>query len=882
MEKQTFDLESAIGGWRTDMRRKEAVQDGDLTELEGYLRDKIEDLVDQGIGEEEAFRRAEAEFRAAGKLDDDYFRARATRRNGRPPWRAPRFVPALAWQYLKVLLRKSRRQKMFFAINIGGLALGLAVCLLALLWIGNEAGFDRFHERLADIAQVYGEMKYANGERMTWTGSFYPLSAELKAKSPEVLETTRVSIVQGIQIRNGDKVFTDDEILLADPSFFKMFDFPFVLGSPLNAVGSNSFAVISERMAAKYFGTEDPLGKTLKADDKLDLTVIGVMKNVPRRSSLQFDCVAPFVVQFAPSFKEPDHWGGNPFATYVLLRPGADQAAAAANMTRFLAGHFDPSKLAVDFRLLPFSRKHLHEPDAPLAPIMRLFGLVAALILLIAGINYMNLSTARGAVRAREAGIRKAVGGRKADLMKQFLGESLVYSALALALALGLTLLLLPVFNQVMGSELRPSLIANPWALLSALGLAIVAALAAGAYPAFVLAGQEPRIVLGARSAAGPRGLGILRKSLIVFQFALACILIVGMIILDRQISFIKNADLGYDRHNLISVPLSRSLRKNFETLRTELLRHPSIQSVTSSAQNPININSNVYDVDWEGRNPAQTLTMNFDWVGFDYFETLRIPIVEGRPFSRQFQADLESGFIVNETAVRMMGLEHPIGRRLTVFGSEGLIVGVAKDFHFEPLRTPIKPFVFFLNPNRVSECFVRISPGAEGEAMRDVKSVVGTLASGETSESDILFLDDQMMRDQYQYEERIGSGTRMASLLAVLIASAGLFGLAAFLTERRTKEIGIRKIVGASESRIALELSREFAGLVILADLLALPAAYFLGRTLLGGYAYHIPLSWSLFALAAASSLAIAVFTVGFLTIRAARRNPVEALRYE
>ena len=877
-----FDLERAIADWKRDMRRKEAVQDGDLMELEGYLRDKVEDLLEKGAGEEEAFRKVEAEFQKAAELDDDYFRARTTRRNGRPPWRTPRFVPALAWQYLKILLRKSRRRKIYSIINIGSLALGLAVCLLALLWIWNEAGFDRFHERRTDIAQVYAEMTPAGGERQTWTGSFYPLSAELKEKSPEVLETCRAEAVSGIRFRIGDKVFTEDNVLLADPAFFKIFSFPFVQGNSLDAADGNSFAVISERLAAKYFGTENPLGRKITVNDKADVVVTGVIRDVPPGSSLQFDCLIPFVLQFAPSFQEPTHWGGNPFQTYVLLRPGADQTEAAATMTRFLAGHFDRTQAAVDFRLLPFSRKHLHDPEAPLAPMMRLFALVAALILVIAGINFTNLSTARAAARAREVGVRKAVGGRKIDLVRQFLGESLVYSTTALVLALGLTLLLLPAFNRIMGSSLRASLIGNPGVLLSALVLAVLSALAAGAYPAFILAGQEPRIVLGARSASGPRGSGILRKGLIVFQFALACILIVGMIVLERQIAFIKKADLGYDRHHLITFPLSRSLRKNYETLRAELLRQPFILSVTASAQNPININSNVYEVDWEGRNPSRKLALNFDWVGYDYFETLNIPIVDGRPFSREHQADIESGYIVNETAVRMMGLEDPVGRRLSVFKHEGRIVGVAKDFHFEPLRAPIRPFVFFLDPGQIFECFVRIQPGKDAEAMTHIKSVLGTMAPGETSEQKILFLDDQMMRDAYQYEERIRSGTRLASALAILIACAGLFGLAAFLTERRTKEIGIRKIVGASESRIAAELSREFAGLVILADLLALPAAYFLVRTVLGGYAYHTPLGWGLFALAGAASLAIAAITVGSLTLRAARRNPVEALRYE
>jgi putative ABC transport system permease protein len=879
-----FDMERAIADWKKDMRRSRAVQDGDVAELEGHLRDKIEDLIGQGTGAEAAFRAAVSDFQRAAALDGDYFRARTTSRDGRPPWQKPRFMPALAWHYLKVMVRKSRRQKIFFVINVGGLALGLAVCLLSVFWVWNEAGYDRFQERLDDIAQVYCDMNYADGRHQTWTGSFYPLSSELKAKSPAVQDACRVEIAQGIVIRRGDKVFTNDRVALADPSFFRIFSFPFSRGNSESALTDRYAAVISESMARKYFGEDDPLGKTLNVNDAFDVTVTGIIRDVPVRSSLRFDCVVSFVIQFAPKFEEPTHWGGNPFQTYVLLRPGVDQAAAASTMNQVLAEHFEEAKkkLTVHFRLLPLSRKHLHEPNATLAPVMRLFALVAAFILFIAWINFMNLSTARGIGRAKEVGIRKAVGGRKSDLMRQFLGESLAFSFIALALALGLTLLLLPAFNKVMGSSVQPSLIANPWILLSAFILAVLSALGAGAYPAFVLARLEPQSVLRAKSPSGPRGSGVLRKLLIIVQFALAGIFTVGMIILDRQVSFIKNADLGYDRHNLVSLILSRPMRGQYETLRTELLRHPSILSITASSQNPININSTVSAVDWEGRDPARSLVFNFDWVGFDYFETLGIPIVQGRPFSREFQADVESGYIVNETAVRMMGMDNPIGRRLSVFRQEGRIVGVAKDFHFEPLRTQVRPFVFLLNPKRNFECFIRIRPGSAASAIPHIRSVFQTLAPGEPFSSDGLFLDDRMMAQAYQFEERIRAGTRVVTVLAVLIACAGLFGLAAYMTERRTKEIGLRKILGASGVRIASELSREFALLVVIADLLALPAAYLLARKFLSGYAYHTPLNWSLFALAAGIAIVIAALTVGSLTMRAARRNPVEALRYE
>jgi putative ABC transport system permease protein len=877
-----FDLEQAVAEWLKAMRRKQSLHDGDMAELEAHLRDKVEDLVELGLEPQEAFRRAREEFDRAAELDGDYYRARTTRRNGRPPWRAPGLMPALAWHYLKVMARKGRRQGLFLGINIVGLALGLAVCLLAVFWIANETGYDRFHGEADRIAQVYSDLLYTDGRAQTWMGSFYPLAAELKAGCPDVLDTVRLDAAEGLRIRVGDKLFTGDRILLADDSFFNIFSFPFVKGDPRTAFNDHYSAVITETTAAKYFGDDEPMGKTLRLEGAFDMTVTGVVRDVPARSSLRFDIVAPFVVQFAPNFQEPDQWGGNPFQTYALLRPGANPVSAAATMTRIAAGHFDPAKVTVDFHLLPLTRKHLHDPDAPLAPLIRLFALVAAFILLIACVNFANLGTARGLTRGKEIGIRKAVGGSQADLIKQFLGESLAHAAAALVLALGLALLLLPVFNRSMGTLLRPSLLGNPWIWLSLFGLTLVTALTAGAYPAVVLSRLEPRYALEAQSLRGSRGSGLLRKVLIVLQFALAAIFIVGTIVLDRQIGFIKSADLGYDRHNLVSIPLNRTLRGQYETLRTELLRHPAVVSVTTSAQNPININSNVSAVDWEGRAADQSIVMNFDWVGYDYFETLGIPVVSGRPFSREFPADVSSGYIVNETAVREMGLADPVGRRLSVFRQEGRIVGVVRDFHFQPLRTAIKPFVFILDPSRNGECFIRVRPDAGAEALGHIQSVFAALAPGETFDFSGRFLDDRMMAEAYPYEDRIRAGVRTASVLAVLLACAGLFGLAAFMTERKTKEIGVRKVLGASGFRLALELSREFVWLVVLSEMLALPAAYFLARKLLIGYAYHTPLDWSLFALAGAFSLLIAAVTVGSLALRAARRNPVRALRYE
>jgi predicted permease len=865
------------------MRRSPSIDEADLAELERYLRDKIEDLGRQGLSAEEAFRRTEAEFGRAGALDAAYGHVRSARAGRRFPWTKARFAPGLLWSNVRIAFRRLRLQRAYSLINIGGLSLGLTTCLLVFLWVQDEVGYDRFHERAGSIAQVYNTFERAGGESMVHMGSFYPLATALKAECPEVAEAARIQVERGLSIRGETQTSNTDAVALADPSVFKIFTFPFVRGDAATALEDKFAVVLTERMARKYFGDNDPIGQTLRVNGEFDIRVSAVVRDVPAQSSLRFDAVVPFVLQFAPSFQEPTHWGGNPLETWVLLSPGAERGALEQKITAIAAPHFSDAAGRVDFRVQPLVRKRLYAPDGTgLIGSIVLFSGAALFILALACANFTNLSTARAATRAKEIGVRKAVGARKADIVRQFLGESLATAFLALGVAVLLVALLLPAFNRIAGKALAFDAVFTLSSLIGFLAIALLAGLAAGTYPALALSSFQARTVLAGRAGSGLRHSAGLRKGLVVFQFALSLVLVLGTAVVGRQLAFIKSRDLGFDRSDLVVLRLGPALDSGFEGFKADLLGRPGIVAVTAGLQNPVNIGSTVFGtaLDWPGKDPAVNVTFNWDYVDYDYFETLKTSFAAGRPFSRDFPSDAQGAFVVNETAARLMGLSDPVGQRMRVFKREGAIVGVVKDFHFRPLRVAIQPIVFELRPSARSWAFIRIAPGTAAASLGLITETVKRL-DPDTVPQAVLF-DDMMVRSQYFVEQRIWTISNYLSVTAVFIACIGLFGLASFLTERRTKEIGIRKVMGASASGLTMGLAREFLLWVGAAVVVALPIAYWVTRKILGTYAYRVSFGAGFFALAALAMLVLAALTVGTQTLRAARANPIDSLRYE
>ena len=789
-------------------------------------------------------------------------------------WSAAMFV-----NYIKIALRNLKKNKGYAFISVFGLAVGMACCLLVFFWVQDEYRYDRFHENKDAIFQVYSEVRYTSGRESIWMGSYYPLSKVLMNEIPEVADAVRYEAVPNILVKHGDKRLTDNTIGFADASFFDIFTFPFVKGDPRTAFSDRFSIVITEEMGRRYFGSEDPMGKTLNVHNQIDLLVTGIIEDVPQQSSLRFDCIVPFVL--IAGGNEPTHWGGNPLTSFVLLHENVNLEEVAGKITGVVEKHHPRTSAKEYFHLNPLTRMHLYSPEGPgLIQVVVIFSLIVFFILIIACINFMNLNTARAATRAKEVGLRKVVGARRKNLVRQFLGESFLLSFIALLISIILVVLFLPELNNLLHKRLSIELLLNPTVIFAILGIVFFTGIMSGSYPALFLSSFQPVNVLKETTRHGGRS-AVFRKILVIGQFTISIFLIIGTMAVFKQLVFIKNRDLGFDKDNLIDVSITGGIQRNFESVKRELLQNPNILNVASSFQHPANISSGVSAVDWDGKDPQESINFNWDVIDYDFIETLGIEVLAGRTFSKDFTTDASEAYIVNEEAVKIMGMDSPVGKRLSVFRNEGKIIGVVKNFHFQPLRSPIRPFVFYMNPGwSKNNMFIRIHSENYSETMQYIKDVY------EKYEQDypinIHFFTDSVMRRSYQTERMIIKIAGYFTFLAILISCLGLFGLASFLAERRTKEIGVRKVLGASVSGVFIMLSKDFTKWVLLANIIAWPAAFFAIKKSLEMYAYRIGIGIEIFLLSGLAAFVIALLTVSYQTIRVAHANPADSLRYE
>ncbi len=783
--------------------------------------------------------------------------------------------------YLKIALRNIQKHKTYSFINMFGLAVGMACCLLIFLWVRDEFCYDRFHENRNQIHQVYSELKYQDGRTRVFTGSYYPLAKILKDEVPEVFDALRYEEATNILVKYGEKSTIDNTVGMADPSFFSVFSFSFVKGNIETALADRNSIVIAERMAQKYFGDEDPLGKVLNVHGQADLKVTGVIEDVPYHSSLQFDCIIPFVWQFGPSGNEPTHWGGNPLSTFILLHENANLANVAAKINDIFKKYNPSDKVQVDFHLHPLTRLHLYSPEGGgLIRSITIFSIIALFVLIIACINFMNLSTARSATRSNEVGLRKVVGAKKSDLIHQFIGESILLSSITLLLAVMLVWLVIPIFNNLMTKQLSLKLLLQPLVMLGVIGIALFTGIVSGSYPALFLSSFQPIQTLKGANGYGARSF-IFRRVLVVFQFALSIFLIISTVVSYRQMNFVRHKDLGYDQKDVLCVRMIGSLQNQYETAKNEMFRNPNIVSITRSVQHPVNIGSSVRAIDWDGKNPDESVSMNFEYVDYDYFKTLGIEIIEGRSFSREHSTDLSEGYIVNEEAVRLMGIESPVGKRLSVFRKEGRIIGVVKNFHFQPLHEPIRPFVIGGDPNWDKNwMLIKLKSVNLTVTVAYIKNTCKKF-DADDSFMNFHFLDNALDYS-YRAERQIAQFAAYFTVLAILISCLGLFGLSSFMAQQRTREIGIRKVLGASVPGVVCMLSKDFTKWVIISNIIAWPAAYFTAQKMLQRFAYRIDVGLEIFILSGIAALVIALLTVSFQAIHTAQTNPVESLRYE
>ena len=879
-----FELEKAVKEWKLTLQKHETFEDALIADLELQLRDTYDAMKGEGIADEEAFRQAAAQVGTPEAIAAEYRKNRALARDRRRPWRPARFMPALAWNYLKTAGRKIGRQKGYAFINVAGLAIGLAVCMLISLWVLDELGYDRFHQNYRRIFRVYwDESATAPGSTSALTPP--PMAAALKKDFPEVLRSTRFGTWQRRLVSVGDKSFSETKYMHADPDFFTMFSFPLVKGDPASALSNPYSVVLTEATAEKYFGQEDPMGKTLNVDHAFDIVVTGVLRSAPAGSSLEFDLLSPFEILLKEYIgeKNRDNWGINSFSTFVML----SDESAGPGLGRKIAGYVkaiepeDTDTLA----LQPLAAIHLrsrlsHDYDNKGdIRYVWIFGALAAFILAIACVNFMNLATARSASRAREVGLRKVVGATRPQLVRQFFAESVLMAVLSFAVAILLLELLIRPFNAVAAKHLPSALKMGPPVLLGFFGLAVVTGLIAGTYPAIFLSAFRPAAVLkGTLRSAGSNP--VLRRALVVFQFSLSVFLIAGTAVISRQLSYMMKLDLGFQRERVIRLSLYGDFLKKYETIREQFLRNPEVIGVTASLSLPTNILNSPGTPEWEGKNPDEQLEIKADFVDYDYLETFGIPLVEGRSFRRDMATDGETAFIVNEEAVRRMRLAPPVvGRMFGFWGIKGQIIGVMKDAHFQSLHHKIEPMVFKIFPDWFRTMYVKVRAGDMQASLASLKTTWEGMRLGYPFEA--RFLDDDF-ETLYRTEQRLGTLFRYFAALAVFIGCLGLLGLASFMAEQKTKEIGIRKVLGASVSGVTLLMSGQYLKWVMAANLIALPAAWMVMSRWLGGFAYRTEIGIGVFLLSAGLSLGLALLTVAYQSLRAARSNPVVALRQE
>jgi putative ABC transport system permease protein len=802
--------------------------------------------------------------------------------------------------YFRIAFRNLWRNKSFSAINISGLAIGIATCLVIMLFVMNELSYDRYNKKADRIVRVVFK-GFIQGEIMKEANVMPPTAATLKADYPEVQEATRLFGAGAPRIVYGTKSFKDDAAVYVDSNFFQVFTLPFLKGDPQTALLQPNAVVISQTIANKYFGDEDPIGKILNFSNwHTNYKVMGVMKDMPVNSHFHY---AIFLSMAGLTDARSTSWMDSNFYTYLVLPAGYDYRKLEARLPDAVAKYMGPQlQKAMGMNLADFRKKgndiglylqpltdiHLHsdlnfelEPSGD-ARLVYIFGAIALFMLAIACINFVNLSTASAARRAREVGIRKVLGSLKMELVRQFLMESILLTAISLVLAICLVQLALPVFNELAGKSLSFGLLSNAWLLPGLILFGILVGVLAGSYPAFFLSSFNPVSVLKGKFVAGKRNAG-LRSGLVVFQFFISVTLMVCTIVVYRQLSYIQHKELGYNKDQVMVLPLTWTMGKNAELFRSRLLQDPRVENVSMSGYLPAGPTNENNFIVYPDNNSGQLVKTLRYYVDDQYIPTLGMKMVAGRNFSKEYGTD-SAGIIVNETAAKQFGWGmNALGHSITQSNNDGKpvvyrVIGIVKDFNFRSLHERISPLVMTMGEYS-GAIIVKVKTKEIASLLTSMKRQWAELVPGESFEYS--FMDDRF-NNTYLTENKIGSTLAIFAGLTIFVACLGLFGLAMFTAQQRTKEIGIRKVIGASVTDVVGLLSRDFLKLVIIANLIAWPLAWYAMHRWLQDFAYHIEIGWWVFALAAVMAVSIALVTISFQAIKTALVNPIKSLKSE
>jgi putative ABC transport system permease protein len=777
--------------------------------------------------------------------------------------------------YIKTVLRIILRNRIFSFINIMGLAIGLTCFLLIFLWVKDELGYDRFHDKADQLFRIL--TKDHEDPDFVWTTTPTPLAPLLKEKFPEVISYTRYWSF-GAMVRYKEKHFFEENIKLIDPYFFEMFTFPFIKGEKETALPDQDAIVLTESTAKKYFGDEDPIGKVLNIQNNIDLTVTAVIKDPPKNSHMRFSMLAH--IDNVPEYRRTS-WASD-YPSYIMTHDKFTEKEVNRKIEGILRT-IDPD--ATTYPVLQNVTEIYLNENGVAGKLIHIytFSIIAVLVLIIACINFMNLSTARAAKRAREVGLRKIVGASRLQLIKQFIGESIIFSFIALFLAWILVELFRPGFNILAGKTIEIEY-CDPILILSILIILIFTGLFSGSYPALILSSFKSVNLLKGEKIQHQGSIS-LRNILVIFQFFISVVLIITTIVIYKQLWYIQNKDLGLNKENILVTPFIGVMAPKYDEIKNYLLQNPNIYSVSGVSNLPTNVNSFV-SLDWEGNKNDEGMGIFYMMVDYDLIETMGMKMLYGRSFSEEFAGDDSIAYIINEMAYKQMGIKNPIGHQVEFQHpyfperfSRGKIIGVVKDFHHRPLREHIVPLAMRMYRPWYNYLVIKINP----EDIQETISYIQASARKFVPEYpfEYSFFEDEI-NVLYSSERKIGDIVKYFALLSIFISCLGLFGLASFTAEQYTRQIGIRKVNGATVTSIVFLLTRGFTKWVCIALIPGFPVAWFIIKKILVNYAYKTEISWWIFLITALLVSLIGLFTVIAQAVKAASRNLADSLRYE
>jgi len=882
-----FNLENAIQNWKRSLKRNPSFEEGQIKEMETHLRDEIDELIDSGCTEKEAFNRTVEKFGTIEEIGDEVYKTKTTNMDATPPWKQRTWLPNLLPNYIKITFRNMSNYGLQSAINIFGLAVGLACCILIFLFVRHELSYDTFHRNHDDIYLLtYREIDRPGARFFSTTSP--PMGPKLQDEFPEIRHAVRLRDSQNNVFTHDNRRFYEDNIFYADSSFFQVFTFPLKLGNPETALARPNTVVLTQETARKYFGDENPIGNVLIMDGNRRLEVTGVLEKVPSTTHLPISLLISFETFRVPSGYPVtlESWEWVSFHTYLRLQEGTDPKELESKMPEFLT-KYRSEAMADRGRLLLQPITDIYLDKEPRNNVMNYgnaayaygMGGIALLILLIACFNYMNISTAQSLNRGKEAGIRKVLGSSRNSLFGQFLGESVIKAIIALGFAVLLVGVSAHYFTNLFGFDISISLNIIPGISVIFLLITLAAGIAGSIYPALVISNYKPGEVLKGKLSTSRASLRV-RNILMTLQFAISIGLIVGSLGIMNQIDYLQTKELGFNKDQTISLKVVRDqFEETYPLIKEQLEKNAFVESVTAGDLFAGGHGSvPVYP---EGFDNEEGYPMNLFGVKYGFFETMDITVEHGRAFSDSFASDSVHGVMLNQAAVDLLGWENPIGKRIRISDivTEGEVIGITENFHFASLHNRIQPLAMFIPRANLENILVRIGRGSLQEIMSSLekdwqKAVPGMPFS-------FTFLDASVER-LYHNEERFAQIVLLFTGLSIFIACIGLYGLVSISIQYRMKEIGIRKVLGARVRQIARVLAKPYLDYILMANLIAWPLSWWVLNQWLNNFAYRIDITIWIFIIAAIIVITIALLTLGGKIMKAVSVNPVETLRNE